>query len=176
MRATWFAHDVPGGQHLRPGFLMDFTLYTQDKYFTLPCRSINVSFPARPPDDPGETWVRFDGDFGILFSDRRYLWKAMLQRQRQLTPSPATVIANAASEDIPPGSFVNMAPNEAADGFRTTFSFSITLYSGEFALYVNGLLQREGLDYTYNASSGQVTFVVAPGEGDQLWAVGYGSN
>ena len=174
MRCTWFAHDVPADEHVRPGYLMDFTLYTQDKIFTLPCRSIQITFPTLPADSPGDTWVRFDGEFGISFSDRRYLWKALRRQQRELRGSTTVVVDNS-STDVPPGSWHTVWPNETTNGTRKVFTFPFTFYRGEFNLFMNGLVQRENLDYTYDPNTKQVTFVEAPGTGDQIWAGGYGS-
>lgn len=180
MSCVWFAHDVPSGEHVRPGYLMDFILYTQPwpsgsaRAMTLPLRSMRVSFPALPSSSPGDTYVRFDGDFGVSFSDRRYLWKAMKNRTR-VRPQGALVVADSSSTTAPPGSYFYDQAIETPDGTTTTFTFHYRFFSGQFILNVNGLTQRLNYDFTYDETAKQVTFVTPPGVGDSIRAEGYGS-
>ena len=179
MTCSWFAHDVPGGEHVRPGYIADFVLYTQGPsgsalVRSLPLRQMRVSFPALPSDSPGDTWVRFDGDFGVSFSDRRYMWTA-LRESRSVVKEAIVVADNTTTSSIPPGSQITVWPNETPDGINTVFTFPYVFFEDRMDLFMNGLAQRAGIDYIYNASLQQVTFVVAPGIGDQIWAVGFGS-
>ena len=176
MSCTWFAHDVPGNYHVRPGYLMTFILYTQGagsgaKVTTLPCRSIRISFPTLPADAPGSTWVRFEGDFGISYSDRRYLWKA-IRGQRQ-SANNIIFTADNSTSSVASGSYATVWAEESPNGTRKKFTFPFTFYDDRFDLFLNGLFQRKGIDYTYDATTKQVTFVSAPGTGDQMWATGY---
>ena len=178
MNAVWFAHDVPGGAHVVPGMLMNFILYTQGPspgvplVTTLPCRSIRVSFPTLPTDNPGgQTYVRFEGEFGTSFSDSRHLWRAL--RRQKGTIGQTTVLVDNSSAGVPAGSFATVYPDETANGTRTSFTFPYTFYQGQFDLFLNGLFQRPTIDYTYDPTSKQVTFITAPGTGDQMWAIGY---
>ena len=181
MSCTWFAHDVPSGGHVRPGYLMDFILYTQPwpggspRAFTLPLRSMRVSFPALPSESPGDTYVQFDGDFGVSFSDRRYLWKAMKDRTR-VSPSGPLVIADSSSVSSPPGSWFTDQAIETPNGSRTTFTFHFRFYTSQFRLFLNGLTQRLAYDYIYDEVNKQATFTSAPGVGDIITAEGYGSS
>jgi hypothetical protein len=177
MKLVWFAHDVPSGIHVRPGYISTFILYTQGQggsplVVTLPCRSIRVSFPTLPTGNTGgQTYVRFEGEFGTSYSDSRFLWK-FLKRQRQAL-TPTTTVVDNFSDSAPPGSLATVFPNESANGTRTTFTYPYTFYRNQFSLYLNSLYQRAGLDYTYDATTGTVTFQAAPDTGDQQWAVGY---
>jgi hypothetical protein len=156
---------------------MDFILYTQGDGtsplpFTLPLRSLSVSFPTLPPDYPGDTYVRFDGEFGVSFSDSRYLWRAIKQSQRTLRGKTLTLVDNA-DTDVPSGAMARVRPTESANGSRKTFTFPFRFYKGQFDLYMNGLYQRENIDFSYVLQDKQVTFLTAPGDGDGIWAVGY---
>jgi hypothetical protein len=180
MNCAWFAHDVPSGAHVRPGYLMDFILYTQGTnqsgtlVTTLPLRSMRVSFPTLPSSSPGDTYVRFDGDFGVAFSDRRYLWKAMKQRRYILKET--TVVADASASSVPPGSQIpNDVPIETPDGVITTFTLHFRFYAGWLDVYINGLTQRLNYDYTYDEENQQITFATPPGVGDVITASGIGS-
>jgi len=178
MNCTWFAHDVPSGEHVRPGYITDFILYTQGttgtpKIASLPLRRMRISFPTLPSDSPGDTWVKFEGDFGVAFSDRRFLWRAIRNQKKGLRE--AIVVADNTASSIPPGSQITVWPDETPDGIITQFTFQFTFFEDRLDLFLNGLAQRAGIDYTYNATTNQVTFVTAPGVGDQIYAVGYGS-
>lgn len=180
MTCAWFAHDVPGGEHVRPGYIMDFILYTQQgpqgnpRAFALPLRSMRISFPTLPSDSPGDTYVRFDGDFGVSFSDRRYLWKALKNRTR-VRPAGAVSVADSTSTQASVGSLFYDTTIETPNGATTTFTFHYRFFSGQFDLFLNGLTQRLNYDYTYDEALKQVTFATAPGTGDQITANGYGS-
>lgn len=166
---TWYAHDVPSQSHIRPGYLQDIILYTQDVVTRLPLRTMSISFPTKP-DDANMTYVQFSGEFGTSYSDRRYLWQWL---RRNPAERNAVVLVDNSSSTVPPGSFATAWPEEAADGSRTAFTFPFTFYADRFSLYLNGLFQRPQTDYTYDATTKQVTFITAPGAGDTMWATGY---
>lgn len=169
---TWFAHDVPGKQHIRPGAIQDIILYSQGVVTRLPLRSLTVTFPTIPTDNPGgKTYVQFQGEFGTNYSDRRHLWR-WLRKNRQ-TSRVATMVIDNTSGDAVPGAFAYLYPNESPNGSRTTFTFPYTFYESRFDLYLNGLKQRGGSDFTYDATLKQVTFMVAPESGDSIFAYGY---
>lgn len=177
MRAVWFAHDVPSGLHIRPGYIQNFILYSQGEGSSplvtmLPCRSMRVSFPARPTSGtPQKTYVRFEGEFGTSFSDSRHLWKYLRKSKGSL--GSATSVIDNNSEGVPPGSLATVWPSETANGTRTSFTYPYTFYQDQFDLFLNGLFQRPGIDFTYNAATKQVTFLQALQTGDQQWAIGY---
>lgn len=177
MTASWFAHDVPSAQHVRPGYLQTFILYSQGPegsplVTTLPCRSMRVTFPTLPTDNPGgETYVRFDGEFGTNYGDSRHLWRFLKKNRGRI--GEATVVVDNYSDSAPPGSLATVWPNETANGTRTTFTYPYTFYLDQFDLFLNGLFQRPNIDYTYDAASKTITFMTAPGVGDQQWVTGY---
>ena len=136
---------------------------------------MRVSFPTLPTDNPGgQTYVRFDGEFGTSFSDSRHLWKFLKQLDQDRKGTATTVVDNT-STSVPPGSQSTVYPLESTDGSRTAFTFPFTFFEDRLDLYLNGLFQRPSVDYLYNATSKQVNFVTAPGAGDQIWAIGFAS-
>jgi hypothetical protein len=177
MSAAWFAHDVPGKDHVKPGTLQTFILYSQGKpaqplVTTLPCRSMRVTFPTLPTDNPGgQTYVRFDGEFSSSYGDSRHLWRYL--RKKRGAVGSSTIVVDNNNESAPPGSLATLWPNETANGTRTQFTYKYRFYLDQFDLFLNGLFQRPSIDYSYDPSLKQVTFATAPGVGDQQWATGY---
>lgn len=169
---TWFAHDVPGQAHIRPGNIQDIILYTQNVVTRLPLRSMTISFPTLPTGNTGnQTFVQFQGEFGTAYSDRRYLWTWLRRSTRGFTGVAVMVVDGTGS--AAPGSLASVAPAETPNGTLKVFTFPYVFYQGRFDLWLNGLFQRAGIDYTYDADTRQVTFVTAPGTGDQIYATGY---
>lgn len=179
MSCTWYAHDVPSANHVRPGYLMDFILYSQGTsgsplIFRLPLRSMNVTFPTKP-ETANETYVQFSGDYGVAYSDRRYLWKWLRRNPANVTVSSAAYasLADNNTTTVATGTKATVYPLETPDGSTQYFTFPFTFFEDQIELYINGLFQRLNLDYTYSATTGQVYLVTAPRVGDQLYAVGY---
>lgn len=170
---TWFAHDVPGKAHIRPGTLQDIILYTMGMQpVRLPLRSMSITFPTLPTDNPGgETFVQFSGEFALAYSDSRYLWTFL--RENKLGFSRVSSVVDNFSDSAIPGSLATVWPEEKCNDTRKSFTFPFTFYLNRFDLYLNGILQRFKTDYTYSAATKQVTFVTAPGTGDQIYAIGY---
>lgn len=181
MQATWFGHDVPSGQHVRAGYLHDFILYTQGPdgstplVFSLPLRSMKITFPTLPSDNPSAemlTYVRFDGSFGSSYGDSRHLWKAMKRRDRQARERASRIIARVSDQltDVPSGAEGDYGSLDTPDGVRRTFNFAVSFWTGA-QVYINGLLQRTGIDYTWTTAS-QITFFGPLGIGDDLHVYG----
>lgn len=180
MTASWFAHDVPNGDHLRPGYLHDFVLYTQGGgpsnplIVTLPLRSVRISFPTLPSNNPGgemKTFVRFDGTFGTSHSDSRHLWKALKRRQRRTRRDFTVTVDNYSTGTAPAGAQGSYFPLETPDGVRSNFSFPVTFWTGTTKVYINGLYQRPDIDYSWTSGS-QIHFYAEPGTGDNILAYG----
>ena len=170
---TWFAHDVPGLQHIRPGTLQDIILYSQGVTTRLPLRSMDISFPTIPTDNAGkQTYVEFRGEFGVTYSDSRYLWE-FLQKTRYRRQGLVTSVVGNDTTTVENGSLATVYPLEKANGTRKSFTFPFTFYLGRFDLFLNGLYQRPSIDYRYSGDTKQVTLTSAPGIGDQMYAVGY---
>lgn len=168
MDATWFGHDVPNQEHIKPGYLHDFVLYTQGADIehpliaTLPLRSVKVSFPTLPSDNPDAdplTYVRFDGQFGTSYSDSRHFWKALKKARKQFRRQVPTFQAE------------TMSAVESPNGTRTTFTFTAVFWSDSTQIFLNGLLQRRGIDYTWEDGS-TIELNTPPGSGDTVVAAG----
>lgn len=183
MTASWFAHDVPGGEHLRPGYLADFLLYTQGSDMahplitTLPLRSLTITFPTLPgaeqnPDGENKGYVRFDGQFGTSFSDNRHLWKALKRTRRRSRREIQTLVDDQLLEDAAPipGSKATLTPLDDPDGSRQYFNFVATVWTDTADVYINGLLQRANLDYKWTTDN-QLWFAVAPDADDDIYVI-----
>jgi hypothetical protein len=176
---SWFAHDVPKNeaghrQHLKAGYMQTFQFHVLSTSSSplirvLPVRTIRISFPTLPPD-PGSgperlTYVRFDGEFGTSYQDPRFYWAFLRRARRQ------------ANTQYPSDTPLAAAPfrgvvTEAVDGSRVLFSIATAYHAGTTEVYLNGLLQRRGYEYTESQpGSGQITFVTPPAVDDQLWIV-----
>lgn len=60
------------------------------------------------------------------------------------------------------------APTESADGIRTNFSTANQFVEGSLEVFVNGLLQSSGTEYTPDADRNGYTFTVAPPSGYRI--------
>jgi len=183
MRCKWYAHDVPNFDHIRPGYITDFILYTQGTSLnkplvsTMPLRSMTITFPSIPGDNPTNeniSWVMFEGEFGLSFSDSRHMWRALNRIRRKVGKNARQISSNITvdSENATPGSTATLEPNESPDGSRTEFTFPYTFYQDNIEIYLNGLRQRRSYDYIYSATDGTLTFSTAPARGDNIWAEG----
>jgi len=175
---TWFAHDVPGKQHIVPGSIVDIILYSQGTpghpmYVRLPLRSMSITFPTLPTDNPGgQTYVQFEGQFGMAYSDRRFLWEWLKNNQRKRYKTNFTTVASNESGSIASGAYATMFPTEKPNGTRKAFTFPFTFFIHQVEVFKNGLYQRWGTDFTYSAENKQVTFTHAPATGSDIWAYG----
>jgi hypothetical protein len=169
----WFGHDVPtlGGSpnHLRPGDLVTFFFYalgtsnTNPLVLTLPLRAMNVSFPTLQTDT-GDPYVVFDGVFSLQPDDPWQLWHFLAGNKAKLRGYLASGATAAAAVQ---GS-LTPTPNGTNKVF--TIAGGQSYVTGSTNVFINGLLQRRGTDYTEsNALLGQVTFTTAPVATDTLW-------
>jgi hypothetical protein len=165
---TWFGHDVPNQEHIKPGYLHTFVFYTQGEdlahplIVSLPLRSVKVSFPTLPSDNPdGDplTYVRFDGQFGTSYSDSRHFWRALKKYRKQ------------ARRQVPTLSMASLTANESPNGTRTQFTFNAVFWADSTQVFLNGLLQRSSIDYTWVDGS-TIEFNTPPGTGDRIQAAG----
>lgn len=59
---------------------------------------------------------------------------------------------------------------QTPNGVRKVFTLGVPVIADTLRLYINGLYQRDGHEYTLtNFYTGQVTFVDAPYSGDDLY-------
>lgn len=177
VRLTWYAHDIPrvGGepQHIRPGNIATILLYTMGEDAThplplfLPLLNMTVTFPQLAGG--GESWVRYDGEFGISNSDSRFLWAYILKQQKKRF-SPVVVVGAASNSSTSTsfGDFGTFTPNEAPDSTRTEFNFPFPMLRSTIEVYVNGLRWRENREYEVTGDS-QITFYSALASDDQVY-------
>lgn len=67
--------------------------------------------------------------------------------------------------------FVDMeTPAGSVDGVNTAFTLAFTPILGTVHLYLNGILQREGIGNDYTISGASITFATAPESGATLLA------
>lgn len=179
MRCVWFAHDVPGADHVYPGDVMDFILYTQGtdvghpKVTSLPLRSMTITFPTLPSDNPSalsKAYVRFEGEFGLSFSDSRHLWKYLRRRERRAI-SRATVVADDNSDSVTPGTRATLSPINQPNGVDDWSRFKFA-FSEHADVYINGLLQRNNLDYQWNSIGTYIFWTEPPAADDQIYVIG----
>jgi hypothetical protein len=172
---TWFAHDIPRvagePQHIKPGNIVNIMLYTMGDGVAkpliqmLPLRNMTVTFPQMK--GANEVWVKFTGEFGISYSDSRYLWAYLINRGKLSTQQVLGSVDNA-SVGSKFGDFARLNPNEQPDGERTEFTFPFPLLRGSERVYVNGLYWREGHEYTI-ADDGTIVFNVPLATDDKLY-------
>lgn len=174
---AWFAHQVPGQQHLVPGMFVPMVFWTMGTDSThpltilLPLRSVTISFPTIPsdlPDDEPLTYVRYDGEFGISYSDSRYMWRLLLSDSG--TPESILASVGQESDSVIAGAYGAFFTEESPDGARVQFTLPHSYLAGTTEVYLNGLLQRPRYEYLETSPSlGIITFIVAPFADDTLW-------
>jgi hypothetical protein len=174
---TWFAHDVPGKQHIAPGDIVSMVFYALGDDVTplpllLPLRTVRISFPTLPPKLPSEdplTYVRFDGEFGISYSDSRFLWRFLMNRKGPGFESAVATVSQESSTTVS-GALGGFHPLESPDGSRVQFTLPFSYLLGSTKVYLNGLLQRSRLEYLESSpSQGKITFAQAPFSDDTIW-------
>lgn len=176
---SWWAHDVPGVTHIKPGQVANILLYVMGSdrahplHLFLPLRSVSASFPMIPDVNGGspKTWCLFQGRFGISYSDSRHLWKFLLQnKQRGLSSAYAAQAAGNDTSTTELGGFGQYSPVETPNGVLTTFTIPHPYIRGTTKVYINGLLQRLNREYTESdATAGEITFGTAPYADDIIW-------
>lgn len=163
IRLTWFDQGVP--TRLIPGTVVTTYLTVFGESYTLPVRNIKVSF-----DSP--SIVRFEGYFGVQTDDPFTLWKYM----KKVTDAGGTA-AQSTSLLVPSsdgsttatvaGTEVSMVPVHVSG---TTYQVTDPYAPNSLEVWLNGLLQRHGIDYAEtDASAGTFDFADQPLGGDNLW-------
>jgi len=182
---TWFAHDVPflSGvrDHLRAGQLVHIELQTFavddiPLEHILPMRSLSVTFPAtKGPNeaDDKESYVQFDGTFGLQLSDPFTLWRYLL-RATKLGKANQVVSAVDGTNPAPYGSVLAVEPEPPTDSTTTTFHLpdGRGYIGGTTEVYLTGSRLRRGVDYTESDPINGVIEMTNPPDGaDWLWIV-----
>lgn len=172
--AKWYAHDVPSGNHLRPGYLMNIFLYVMGGATPLiqllPARMVTITFPQIPEAGGAKkTFVQFDGQFGLQFSDHRRLWQFIRKNRTTFIQTVASQ-TNANSESAAYGSFASLTTTQAPNGALQTFAVQFPYLSGTLRVYLNGLYQRPGIEWRESdPASGEIEFYTAPLSTDEIW-------
>lgn len=174
---TWFSYRVPRdgfgvAQHLVPGNIVSVHLWTFSEdggltpfIYTLPLKQLKISFALL--DDGGLAYVKFEGFFGIQQNDAFWIWDFLLRlKQQNNTQQQLQIVstANPGTTSPPPyGTLYSGGLTPAPDGATVDFFIPFAYIAGSTALFINGLTQRLGLDYTESdPANGKVTLSSAP--------------
>jgi hypothetical protein len=174
---NWYAHKVPtlGGDpnHIVAGDIVNITLGVFGVSEFMPCRTLRISFPTL--DETGKAVVLFSGEFGMQYTDPVALWSAIL-KSKPTTAINTTIAVTDDSESTAYGDIFNGEPYETPNGSRTLFSLrlsngiAIGYITNTLILYINGLAQRRGTDYTESdPATGEFTISTAPSGTDTLF-------
>lgn len=176
VRLSWFGHHIPRvagvPQHIRPGQLVSIILYVMGEDVAhplnlfLPLLNMTVTFPQLAGG--GESWVRFDGEFGLTYSDSRYLWKYILKQQGQKTYAIAAGGVSNSSTSSGFGDFATLTPILPPDGTRKVFTFPFPMLPRTVEVFVNGLKWREHQEYEITGAQ-EITLYSALASDDQLY-------
>lgn len=175
LKVTWFASDVPylDGQrdHINPGELLTFKLYVLGDdglplNLLLPCRSINISFPSNDAD--GDSYVQFDGYFGLQQDDPYQLWRYIRQVATTSVNELTQIVNNESTSAIYGAEYFD-SPSPATDGVTTAFTIPFPYIAESTDVLLNGLSQRVGVDYMESdPPGGEITFLAAPLSNDSI--------
>lgn len=175
---SWHTRNVPTiagtPRHIYPGELVSIQLwaFSEDAGVTpfskfLPLRSLAISFPSGAAN--GEAMVRFDGTFDLRNQDSKFLWAYLRGREEDVRDTQLAVIDDT-SVSAPYGGVGQFVPTPATDGVETVFYVPFGYIPDSAAVYLNGLLQRVGTDYTESdPDNGEFTFTTAPLSTDSLY-------
>lgn len=164
---TWFSADVPTvsgvRDHVVAGDILNIELSVFSVTTLLPLRQLDIEFPDALEDDDTHL-VQFRGTFGLQLSDPFTLWRYLLSttsRRASVNPTP-TIVSDSSTVTVY-GATYSGVPTPAADGSTTVFTIPFGYITGSTQVYLNGLIQRLGTDYTEsNSATGEITFVSAP--------------
>lgn len=150
---TWFSTDVPKlsgvPDHLVAGDIVTIVMNTFGVTKLLPLRSLRTSFPDALEAD-GSHVVQFDGTFGLQLGDPFTLWKFILDNQSRAanTVNSAPAAVNDASTTTTYGAIAQLTPTPVTDGSTTLFTIQFGYVAGTLQVYMNGLQERPGIDFT----------------------------
>ena len=175
---TWNSTDVPllsgTPDHLVAGDIVTIEMSVFGVTKLLPLRSLRTTFPDATEDgDPTERLVQFEGTFGLQVGDPFTLWRYILSNQDRAATAvgnaPAAV--NDTSTTTVYGAMGQFIPTPATDGATTVFTIPFGYIPGTLEVYLNGLIQRPGTDYTESDNvAGEFTMTTAPIAADNLIA------
>jgi len=169
---SWWAHHVPTllgtPNHIRAGDIIRIDLDAFGVGQFVPCRTIRISFPNLDAD--GNAYVLFAGDFSLSYTDPIALWTGVM---KAATTAPTTVAqvtsVNNDSTVVVYGSFGTFTPAESPNGSRVLFTIPFGYIAGSLDAYLNGLIQRRGVDFTETSpTDGTLTFSSPPFSDDVI--------
>lgn len=171
---TWTSANVPelagAPDHIIPGDIVNIELAVFGTTTLLPLRELRISFPDAFEND-GTHLVVFDGTFGLQLSDPFSLWRFLLTQRKKITTVVPSVVGDS-SPSTSYGARYTGTPTPATDGAETVFAIPFGYIDGSTQVYLNGLLQREGIDYTESdPAAGEITFTSAPVASDEVYVV-----
>jgi hypothetical protein len=177
---TWFSTDVPDlsgtPDHLIAGDIVTIEMNVFGVTKLLPLRSLRTTFPdaMETSGDPDDRVVQFDGTFGLQLGDPFTLWRYILANQdraaSQVTNSPVAVDDDSTTTIY--GALGQFVPTPSPDGAETVFSTPFGYISGTLQVFLNGLVQRPGTDFTESDNvAGEFTMTSAPISTDNLVVV-----
>lgn len=192
VNATWFGHDVPGGNHIPAGYMVSLIFYalgaseTNPLVLFLPMRHCVVTFPQIPENPTGEeTYVQFQGSFGIQYSDHRKLWKFMKKGRSETRNNLPDVVAtetatsrvtenDLVSEDGTPSTveptYYSILKLNGVRQTASVYSIGKAYIVGTTDVYVNGLQYALQVNYSESdPDTGEITFNFDLLETDQVY-------
>lgn len=149
----WTSEQVPTlsgvPDHIRAGDLVTIGLTVFGVTKLLPVRTLTIRFPDAFDNPPLDRVVEFEATFGLQLSDSFTLWRYVLQQQSrsQTTVQPAASVTNSSTSTTYGASFLG-TPTPAPNGAATVYTLPFGYISGTLQVYVNGLIQRPGTDFT----------------------------
>lgn len=171
---TWNSERVPKlsgvKNHIVAGDLVTIELSMFGTTKLLPVRSLTTSFPnAFEPD--GTHLVEFRGTFGLQLSDSFSLWRYVIKNQNRVSVQTQTAVNNSSTSSVP-GAQYSGEPTPATDGSTTVFTIPFGYIAGTVEVYLNGLIQRPGTDFTESdPDAGEITMSSPPLSTDNLYIV-----
>jgi hypothetical protein len=169
---TWNSTDVPElsgtRDHIRAGDLVTINLSMFDLTRLLPVRSLRISFPDAFEDDNTHL-VLFTATFGLQLSDSFTLWRYVIKNQNRVILQTQAVVTDSSTVTTFGASYSGI-PTPGTDGAETVFTIPFGYILGTTNVYLNGLLQRNGTDYTESDNvAGEITFSSAPLATDNIF-------
>ena len=189
IKCVWFAHDVPldgpDRAHLRAADVVTFTMYVMSEngvdpfVITLPLRSVRITFPTLPHNNPAHdpvTYAKFEGQFGLQMSDPYFLWKFLRDLSPTIRPPAIVSTADDSTDAVVYGTRYSAAPTPATDDVETVFTIPFAYIPGTTEVYKGApgslVLMVPGVDYVESdAEGGEITFLTAPSSAHDLWIV-----
>lgn len=134
--------------HIKPGDLVTIDLTVFGVSMLLPLRTLTISFPdASDNATEASRIVEFSGTFGLQLSDSYTLWRYIQQNQGK-TPVAATNVVTSSATTTTYGAAYSGVPTPVTDGATTLFTTTFGYISGTLNVWINGLIQRPGVDFT----------------------------